>query len=159
MSAGSAGSAGCGLFTFLSKVNMPHVHVHSQLYMQLITVNYARVYTYTCTSLHVHIRVSFRGGGGIHLPLARVLPPLGNLVAQKYFYGPLRAIPMIVFPRVRCMFIYIYILVSLTRVRVVYVVKEVTSFPGLSQLMGVVRNRTRSQALQSTDYRAAERKL
>ena len=38
------------LFTFLSKVNMPHVHVHSQLYMQLITVNYAHkigIYIYT----------------------------------------------------------------------------------------------------------------
>ena len=43
-----------------------------------------------------------------------------------------RAIPMIAFPRVRCMFIYIYIymFVSPTRVCVVYVVKEVTSFPG-----------------------------
>ena len=43
-----------------------------------------------------------------------------------------RAIPMIAFPRVRCMFIYIYIymFVSPTRVWVVYVVKEVTSFPG-----------------------------
>ena len=42
-----------------------------------------------------------------------------------------RAIPMIAFPRVRT--IYIYILVSLTRVcvvYVVYVVKEVTSSPG-----------------------------
>ena len=35
------------------------------------------------------------------------------------------------------------------RVCVVYVVKEVTSFPGLGQLMGVARKRTR--ALQSTD--------
>ena len=44
-----------------------------------------------------------------------------------------RAIPMIAFPRVRCMFIYIYnyiMFVSPTRVWVVYVVKEVTSFPG-----------------------------
>ena len=39
------------------------------------------------------------------------------------------------------------------RVCVVYVVKEVTSFPGLGQLMGVVGNRTRAQT------RAAERKL
>ena len=58
-----------------------------------------------------------------------------------------RAIPMIAFPRVRCMFIYIiyiYIfLCPLTRVCVVYVVKEVTSSRGLGQLMGVARKRTR----------------
>ena len=63
-----------------------------------------------------------------------------------------RAIPMIAFPRIRCMFIYIYIymFVSPTRVCVVYVVKEVTSFPGgLGQLMGVARKRTRDQALHT----------
>ena len=43
-----------------------------------------------------------------------------------------RAIPMIAFPRVRCMFI----LVSPTRVCVVYVVKEVTSFPGARSING-----------------------
>ena len=42
------------------------------------------------------------------------------------------------------------------RVCVVYVVKEVTSFRGLGQLMVVARNRTRAQALQT---RPAERKL
>ena len=49
-----------------------------------------------------------------------------------------RAIPMIVFPRVRCMFIYIYIyiLVSLARLCVVYVVKEVASFPGPRSING-----------------------
>ena len=49
-----------------------------------------------------------------------------------------RAIPMIAFPRVRCMFIYIYIymFVSPTRVWVVYVVKEVTSFPGARSING-----------------------
>ena len=60
-----------------------------------------------------------------------------------------RAIPMIAFPRVRCMFIYIYtciyiyiiyiyiyMFVSLTRVCVVYVVKEVTSFPGAWSING-----------------------
>ena len=52
--------------------------------------------------------------------------------------------------------IYIYILVSLTQVCVVYVVKEVTSFRGLGQLMCVARNRTRARALQT---RPAERKL
>ena len=62
-----------------------------------------------------------------------------------------RAIPMIMiaFPRVRCMFIYMF--VSPTRVCVVYVVKEVTSFPGgyrVGQLMGVARKRTRDQAQQ-----------
>ena len=63
---------------------------------------------------------------------------------------------MIAFPRLRCMFIYIYILVSFTRVCIVYVVKEVTSFwGGLGQLMGVPRNRTLAQALQS----AADKKL
>ena len=71
-----------------------------------------------------------------------------------------RAIPMIAFPRVRTIYIYIilyiiYILVSPTRVCVVYVVKEVTSSRGLSQLMGVARKRTRDQALQIP----AERKL
>ena len=45
---------------------------------------------------------------------------------------------------------------SLTRVCVVYVVKEVASFRGLGQLMGVARNRTRARALQ---LRPAERKL
>ena len=45
-----------------------------------------------------------------------------------------RAIPMIAFPRVRT--IYIYILVSPTRVCVVYVVKEVTSFPGARSING-----------------------
>ena len=51
-----------------------------------------------------------------------------------------RAIPMIAFPRVRCMFIYniiyIYMFVSPTRVWVVYVVKEVTSFPGARSING-----------------------
>ena len=48
-----------------------------------------------------------------------------------------RAIPMIAFPRVRCMFIYIYnILVSLARLCVVYVVKEVASFPGARSING-----------------------
>ena len=42
----------------------------------------------------------------------------------------------------------------LTRVCVVYVVKEVASSGGLGQLMGVARNRTRARAL-----RAAERTL
>ena len=45
-----------------------------------------------------------------------------------------RAITMIAFPRVRTIYIYnyiynIYMFVSLTRVCIVYVVKEVTSFP------------------------------
>ena len=40
-----------------------------------------------------------------------------------------RAIPIIVFPRVRTIYIYIY-LCPLARVCVVYVVKEVASFPG-----------------------------
>ena len=49
---------------------------------------------------------------------------------------------MIAFPRVRCMFIYIYIIyiiimfVSSTRVCVVYVVKEVTSIPGARSING-----------------------
>ena len=52
-----------------------------------------------------------------------------------------RAIPMIAFPRVRCMFIYIYIYIyifnrPLTRVCVVYVVKEVTSFRGARSING-----------------------
>ena len=41
-------------------------------------------------------------------------------------------------------------------VYVVYVVKEVASFRGLSQLLGVARNRTRGRALQTS--RKKERK-
>ena len=52
-------------------------------------------------------------------------------------------------------YVYIYMFVSLTRVCVVYVVKEVTSFRGLGQLMGVARNRTRARALQSSIKKAA----
>ena len=68
-----------------------------------------------------------------------------------------RAIPMIAFPRVRTIYIYnnYNILVSPTRVCVVYVVKEVTPSRGLDQLMGVARKRSRDQALQIP----AERKL
>ena len=47
-----------------------------------------------------------------------------------------RAISMIAFPRVQCMFIYIYMFVSPTRVCVAYVVKEVTSFPGARSING-----------------------
>ena len=54
-----------------------------------------------------------------------------------------RAIPMIAFPRVRTIYI-----VSPTRVCVVYVVKEVTSFPGARSIMGVARNRTRARTQQ-----------
>ena len=46
------------------------------------------------------------------------------------------AIPMIAFPRVRTIYIYIYILVSPTRVCVVYAVKEVTSFLGVWSING-----------------------
>ena len=45
-----------------------------------------------------------------------------------------RAIPMIAFPQVQT--IYIYILVSLTRVCNVYVVKEVTSSQGARSING-----------------------
>ena len=71
-----------------------------------------------------------------------------------------RAIPMIAFPRVRTIYIYynyIYIILfnrPLTRVCVVYVVKEVTSFRGLGQLMGVARKRTRALALQTSRKKA-----
>ena len=43
------------------------------------------------------------------------------------------------------------------RVCIVYVVMEVASFRGLSQLMGMARNRTRTRALQTS--RKKERKL
>ena len=46
-----------------------------------------------------------------------------------------RAIPMIAFPRVRTIYIYIYVCGHL-RVLVVYVVKEVTSFPGTRSING-----------------------
>ena len=66
-----------------------------------------------------------------------------------------RAIPMIAFPRVRTIYIYIYIcLWPLTQLCVVYVVKEVTSFRGLGQLMGVVRKRMRARALQTSRKKA-----
>ena len=59
-----------------------------------------------------------------------------------------RAIPIIAFPRVRTIYIiilYLYVCVlELARVCVVYVVKEVASFGGLGQLMGVARKRTRA---------------
>ena len=45
-----------------------------------------------------------------------------------------RAIPMIAFHGVES--IYIYILVSLTRVCIAYVVKEVASFPGARSING-----------------------
>ena len=56
---------------------------------------------------------------------------------------------MIVFPWVRCIF------VSIAPAYVVYVVKGVASFWGLGQLMGVVRNRTCTQALQTSRKKAA----
>ena len=47
--------------------------------------------------------------------------------------------------------------VSLARLCVVYVVKEVASFPGgLGQLMGVARKRTRDQALHTSRKKAVE---
>ena len=69
-----------------------------------------------------------------------------------------RAIPIIAFPRVRCMFIYIYIYIysCVTYTSIVYVVKKVTSSRGLGQLMGVARNRTRAQALQTSTEQQKE---
>ena len=66
-------------------------------------------------------------------------------VLIRIFFMTHWAIPMIAYPRVRCMFIYIYIIinfVSLTRVCIACVVKEVASFRrgGLSRLMGVAHN-------------------
>ena len=82
-----------------------------------------------------------------------------------------RAIPMIAFQRVRTIYILyiyiyiyiyiyqergscapdIYILVSLARVCVVYVaLRKLRHSGGLSQLMGVARNRTRARALQTS---------
>ena len=45
--------------------------------------------------------------------------------------------------------------VSLMRVCVVYVVKEVMSFLGLSKLMGVAHKRTLARALQTSRKKAA----
>ena len=67
-----------------------------------------------------------------------------------------RAIPIIAFPRVRCMFIYIYIYSCVTYASIVYVVKEVTSSRGLGQLMGVARNRTLAQVLQTSTEQQKE---
>ena len=64
-----------------------------------------------------------------------------------------RAISMIAFPRVRCMF-NIYMFVSPTQVCVVYVVKEVTSSRGLGQSMGVLQ---KERAIKL--YTPAERKV
>ena len=63
-----------------------------------------------------------------------------------------RAISMIAFPRVRCMFIYVF--VSPTQVCVVYVVKKVTSSRGLGQSMGVPQ---KERAIKL--YTPAERKV
>ena len=53
------------------------------------------------------------------------------------FFMARRAILMIAFPWVRCMFIYIiYMFVSLKRVCVVYEVKEVMTFPGARSING-----------------------
>ena len=46
--------------------------------------------------------------------------------------------------------------VSPTRVWVVYVVKEVTSFPGARSINGVARKRTRDQALHTSRKKAVE---
>ena len=62
-----------------------------------------------------------------------------------------RAIPMIAFHGVESIYIFNR---PLTRVCVVYVVKEVTSFRGLGQLMGVARKRTRALALQTSRKKA-----
>ena len=72
-----------------------------------------------------------------------------------YYYGP-QGHPYDCFPT-GSMYVYIYIyifLCPLTRVCVVYVVKEVTSSRGLGQLMGVARKRTRDQALQTSRKKA-----
>ena len=61
-----------------------------------------------------------------------------------------RAIPMIAFLRVRCMFIYMFVATCV----IVHIVEEVTSFRGLSQLMGVVHKRTCTQAQQTSRKKA-----
>ena len=66
-----------------------------------------------------------------------------------------RAISMIAFP----IYIYIYTCTCIClwphmRLCIVYVVKEVTSFPGLGQLMGVACKRTCTQALQTSRKKA-----
>ena len=59
---------------------------------------------------------------------------------------------MIAFPWVRTIYIHIYLFIflcPLTQVCIVYVVKEVASFPGgLGQLMGVAHNRTHARTSQ-----------
>ena len=69
-------------------------------------------------------------------------------IDEKSLFMARRAIPIIAFPQVRCMFIYMF--VSPTRVCVVYVVKEVTSFPGARSISGVAHKRTRDQALHTS---------
>ena len=65
------------------------------------------------------------------------------------------AIPMIVSHGFE-LYIYIF-LCLLARVRVVYVAKEVASFPGARSINGCGRDRTRVRALQTS--RKKERKL
>ena len=69
------------------------------------------------------------------------------LILFKYIFMTCRSIPMITFSRVETTCIYIIFLCPLAWVCVVYIVKKVASFPGLSQLMGMVRNRTHAPAL------------
>ena len=61
-----------------------------------------------------------------------------------------RVVPMIAFPQTGSMYVYIYSCVHM-QVCIVYVVKEVAYFSGAHQLMGVVRNRMLSRALQTTE--------
>ena len=67
-----------------------------------------------------------------------------------------RAIPMIAFPRVRCMFIYIFFFLCHLREYALYTyLRKLHHSRGLGQLMGVARNRTRARALQSSRKKAA----
>ena len=75
---------------------------------------------------------------------------------KKIFFMARRAIPMIAFPRVRTIYIYIYIILyififnrPLTRVCVVYVVKEVTSSGGARSING--RGAEKNARSSSTD--------
>ena len=78
-----------------------HVHVH----MCLITL-----YMYMCIKLHVHVHMCL-------ISLYMYMCIKLHVHVHMCLIMARRAIPMIAFPRVRCMFIYIYVCVTYTSMR------------------------------------------
>ena len=113
-----------------------------------------KLWNSTCTTISLWLNTNFYTILNKHISvvnnkLAKQVWPLQcKLAIPTNFYGH----PA--FPRVRTMYYIIINFISPTRVCVVYVVKEVTSFRGLGQLMGVARKRTRVRALQTSRKKA-----